>query len=210
MEQSVVGSSRTEQVGLGVDIVEIERMKTVLARTPSFAQRVFSDEERAYCEAKPAPEIHYATRFAAKEAVLKALGTGFTQGIRPCDVEVRRTTKGRPYAVLYGAAKAIARNKGVRELPISLSYTHTEAVACAMALTEDSARVAQEQRDPMADLTKRFKELRSMLDDAPMSGTVASQDRCAQDRCASHDETLQAGTEDEIIECKLSGREFKE
>ena len=69
------------QVGLGVDIVEIARMRRILERTPRFRERVFSEEERAYCDATANPETHYATRFAAKEAVVKALGTGFSRGI---------------------------------------------------------------------------------------------------------------------------------
>ena len=123
-------------VGLGVDIVDIARMKRILERTPSFARKVYSDEERAYCLDKATPEVHFATRFAAKEAVVKALGTGFSGGIGVRDIEVRRTSKGRPNVVLSGRAKEVARELGVRELPISLSYTHTEAVACAMAITE--------------------------------------------------------------------------
>ena len=165
MEDAAERESCDDQVGLGVDIVEIARMKAILARTPSFARRVFSEEERAYCDGKATPETHYATRFAAKEAVLKALGTGFSSGIRPRDVEVRRSSKGRPYAVLHGAAKEVAQTRGVRELPISLSYTHTEAVACAMAITEGSVRATQERVDPMADLAQRFKEARGMLDE---------------------------------------------
>lgn len=165
MEDAAERENCDDQVGLGVDIVEIARMKAILARTPSFARRVFSEEERAYCDGKATPEIHYATRFAAKEAVLKALGTGFSGGIRPRDVEVRRSSKGRPYAVLHGAAKEVAHARGVRELPISLSYTHTEAVACAMAITEGSVRATQERVDPMADLAQRFKEARGMLDE---------------------------------------------
>ena len=97
------------QVGLGVDIVEIERMRRILARTPSFARKVFSEAERAYCDAKANPEVHYATRFAAKEAVVKALGTGFSEGIGVRDIEVRRTTKGRPYVVLTGRAREAIR-----------------------------------------------------------------------------------------------------
>ena len=153
------------QVGLGVDIVEIARMKAILARTPSFATRVFSDEERAYCEATAAPEVHFATRFAAKEAVVKALGTGFSRGIGVRDIEVRRNTKGRPYVVLSGRAKEVAAEQGVRELPISLSFTHAEAVACAMAITEDSVRAAEKRVDPMEELSRQFKEARGMLDE---------------------------------------------
>lgn len=153
------------QVGLGVDIVEIERMKRILGRTPRFRERVFTEGERAYCDKKPASEVHYATRFAAKEAVVKALGTGFSQGISPRDIEVKRNAKGRPYVALSGKARQVADAAGVRELPISLSFTHAEAVACAMAITEDSVRAAEQRVDPMAELAQQFKEARSMLDE---------------------------------------------
>lgn len=152
-------------VGLGVDIVEVERMRKILKRSPAFARKVFSAEECAYCDATATPEAHYATRFAAKEAVLKALGTGFSQGIGVRDIEVRRTSKGRPYAVLTGRARQVAQALGVRELPLSLSFTHSEAVACAMAITDGSVRAQQERRDPMEELSRQFKEARAMLDD---------------------------------------------
>ena len=152
-------------VGLGVDIVEIERMRKILKRSPAFARKVFSCEECCYCDATAQPEVHYATRFAAKEAVLKALGTGFSEGIGVRDVEVRRTAKGRPYAVLSGRAKQVAQALGVRELPLSLSFTHTDAVACAMAITEGSVRAQQQRRDPMEELARQFKEARTMLDE---------------------------------------------
>ena len=122
-----------EEVGLRVDIVEIARMRKIIDRSPAFVEKVYSAAERAYCDSHAHPEVHYATRFAAKEAVLKALGTGFSEGIGWLDVEVRRTSKGRPYVVLTGRAREVAREQGVREIPLSLSYTHTDAVACAMA-----------------------------------------------------------------------------
>lgn len=157
------------QVGLGVDIVEIARMRRILERTPRFRERVFSEDERAYCDATANPETHYATRFAAKEAVVKALGTGFSRGIGVRDIEVRRNAKGRPVVALHGRAREVARELGVRELPVSLSFTHTEAVACAMAITEDSVRAAEKRVDPMEELSKQFKEARALLDemDAP-------------------------------------------
>lgn len=162
-------------VGLGVDIVEIARVRRILERTPSFASRVFSEDERSYCDATAAPEIHYATRFAAKEAVVKALGTGFSRGIGVRDIEVRRNAKGRPYVVLSGRAREIAREQGVRELPLSLSYTHTDAVACAMAITEDSVKAAERRVDPKEELAKQFKEARSLLDElgAPQAPETA-------------------------------------
>ncbi len=159
------------QIGLGVDIVEIDRMRAILQRTPRFRQRVFTADEQAYCESSANSEIHYATRFAAKEAVLKALGTGFGWGTcDPRNVEVRRTSQGRPFAVLHGPVREIALAQRVKEIPLSLSYTHTEAVACALAITDEStAPIAQE--DPLVELSRQFKELRGMLDelDAPVS-----------------------------------------
>lgn len=156
---------QNSNVGLGVDIVEIERMRKILRRSPGFARRVFSAEECTYCESTSLPEAHYATRFAAKEAVLKALGTGFSCGVKPRDIEVKRTSKGRPYAVLSGRAKEVAAELGVRELPLSLSYTHAEAVACAMAITDSSIQAQEDRKDPMEELTKQFKEARALLDE---------------------------------------------
>lgn len=159
------GAFDSQNVGLGVDIVEIDRMRRILGRSKTFAQKVFSADEQAYCNSTASPETHYALRFAAKEAVLKALGTGFSKGIGVRDVEVRRNAKGRPVAVLYGAAKKAAEAQGVRDLPLSLSYTHTEAVACAMAITEGSRRASEERKDPKEELVRKFKETRSILDE---------------------------------------------
>lgn len=158
-----------DTVGLGVDIVEIERIRKIIKRSPAFVEKVYSAAERAYCDDHAHPEVHYATRFAAKEAVLKALGTGFSEGIRPLDVEVRRTAKGRPYVVLTGQAREVARRQNVREIPISLSFTHTDAVACAMAITDESVAAQERRRDPMEELTRQFKEARTFLDELPAS-----------------------------------------
>ena len=129
-----------DEIGLGVDLVDIARIKTILARTPRFASRVYT-----------------------KEAVLKALGVGFAKGVDPRDVETLRSSKGRPYVVLHGRAKEIAQEQGVIDVPISLSYTHTQAVAIAMAITKD-ALAQPEKTDPRIELSKQFKELRGMLD----------------------------------------------
>ena len=153
-----------EQVGLGIDLVDIARMKRILQRTPRFAEKVFSPAEREYCDSRANPEAHYATRFAAKEAVVKALGTGFTQGITVRDIEIARNAKGAPRVVLHGRALEIAREQGVQSLPISLSFTHDEAVACAMAITSDSVKAMERRVDPMRQLAQQFKEARSLLD----------------------------------------------
>lgn len=151
--------------GLGVDIVEIERMEKILTRSPNFSRRVFSEEERAYCEAHHRPAVRYATHFAAKEAVLKALGTGFAQGIAFTDVEVSHVAGGKPVAVLHGRARQIADSLGILEIPLSLSRTNETAVANAIAVTAATRPVAQEKVTPAQELAMRFRELRSMLDD---------------------------------------------
>ena len=154
--------------GLGVDIVEIERMREALVRHPQMRERLFSAEERRYCDKRNKPEIHYAMRFAAKEAVLKALGTGF-RGMRFRDVEVLRDEGGRPVPVLHGRAAEVAGERGVIELHLSLSFTHTTAVASAVAITEEHRPKPKEvPPDPMAELAQSFKEARAMLDEVAM------------------------------------------
>ncbi|MBR3317372.1 MAG: holo-ACP synthase [Atopobiaceae bacterium] len=151
--------------GIGVDMVEIARMEKVLARRPNFAKRVFTDDERAYCDRMARPAQHYAARFAAREAVLKALGTGFSRGIGFADVSVTRNDAGQPQARLAGRAAEVAAELGVHEVALSLSYTHEVAVANAVAVT-DEVRPKQEQRpDPRAELRKSFREARSVLDE---------------------------------------------
>src|SRR5450756_1685341 len=101
-------------------------MAAVLSRRPRLKERLFSAEERAYCDKRNRPEVHYALRFAAKEAVLKALGTGFS-GMKFTDVGVSRDAAGRPVPRLSGRAAEIADEIGVVEVHLSLSYTHTTA-----------------------------------------------------------------------------------
>jgi holo-[acyl-carrier protein] synthase len=156
--------------GLGVDIVEIERMRLALERRPALKARLFSEAERAYCEKRSKPEVHYALRFAAKEAVLKALGTGF-RGMRFTDVEVVREQSGRPVPHLTGKAAERAEQLGIVEMHLSLSFTHSTAVASAVAITEGARPRKDERPDPMAQLATDFKAARAMLDDVTPSGT---------------------------------------
>lgn len=154
-----------DSVGLGVDIVEIERMANILSRRSDFASKVFSADERAYCDSRSNPAAHYAVRFAAKEAVVKALGTGFSEGIGVRDIEVQRARNGRPSVVLTGAAANIAERMGVLDMALSMSYTKTDAVACALAMTKAAAVATEKRKDPMEELTRQFKETRKMLDE---------------------------------------------
>jgi holo-[acyl-carrier protein] synthase len=159
--------------GLGVDIVEIERMERALARHPRMRGRIFSPDEQAYCDSSNRPEVHYALRFAAKEAVLKALGTGFA-GMRFTDVEVTRDERGRPVPRLHGRAAEVAEELGIVEMHLSLSYTHTTAVASAVAI--EARPRADEPEDPAARRAAAFKEARAMLDEigAPATGDEES------------------------------------
>ena len=159
--------------GLGVDIVEIERMETVLQRSPRFVERVYTASERAYCESKHLSVAHFATHFAAKEAVLKALGCGFGQGVAFTDVEVAHDEKGRPVPVLHGKAARLAEEQGILEFHLSLSRTHGTAVANAIAVNAASqVKPAEEKTSAKEELAQAFKELRGMLDDLE---TVASE-----------------------------------
>jgi holo-[acyl-carrier protein] synthase len=151
--------------GLGVDIVEIDRMRTALHRRPRITERLFSEAERAYCDARNKPEIHYAMRFAAKEAVLKALGTGFA-GMSFRDVEVIRDERGRPVPRLSGRAAEVAEAAGVVEMHLSLSFTHTNAVASAVAITEGVRPRREPEPETSADrLASSFKSARALLDE---------------------------------------------
>lgn len=154
-----------QPAGLGVDIVDVERMGRVLSRTPRFAMRVFTDRERAYCEGRGRPEMHYAARFAAKEAVAKALGSGFS-GFGPADVEVVSDEEtGRPLVRLHGGAAQVAERQGVVAVHVSLSHTPKLAVANAVAVTSGSLPRREERDDPKQRLERAFKEARSLLDE---------------------------------------------
>lgn len=123
-------------VGLGVDIAEVDRMEAVIKRRgENFLKRVFTGAEIAYCERHRAKFERYAARFAAKEAAMKALGTGWSNGVRWVDLEVKRDKKGKPTVVLSGRAREIADRMGVRN--ISLSLTHSGNTAFAQVIFED-------------------------------------------------------------------------
>ena len=121
-----------EILGLGVDICEIARMERAIERHPAFRERVFTAEERAYCDAKARPAESYAGRFAAREAVIKALG-GY-RGRRWQDISVTRTGAGAPKVRLEGNAKLRADAIGADDVLVSFTHEKTNAVAFAMAV----------------------------------------------------------------------------
>ncbi len=121
-------------LSVGVDLVEVERLADVMGRRGErFASRVFTPGERAYCDERPRPAVHYAGRFAVKEAVLKALRTGWVKGITWQDVEVETGPGGEPSATLSGGALARAEAMGLTTLHISIAHTDHYAVATAVA-----------------------------------------------------------------------------
>jgi holo-[acyl-carrier protein] synthase len=120
-------------IGLGIDNVDVARFRTVLQRTPGFAARVFTDAEVDYARRAHDPTQRLAARFAAKEAVLKALGVGLGAA-RLRDIEVTRANSGAPALRLHGSAAAMAAERGVQRWWISL--THTDLVAAAFVVAE--------------------------------------------------------------------------
>lgn len=117
-------------LGIGVDLVEVHRFAAVLARQGSaFVQRVFTEGERNYCGAKVVPAPFYAARFAAKEAVSKAFGTGIGSVLSWRDIEVYHLEGGAPAVRLHGKAEAFAVERGVKRVWLSLSHTETMAIA---------------------------------------------------------------------------------
>jgi len=122
---------------VGTDLVHVPRLEQVMARHAGFAARVYTRGEIAYCEQHREPGPRFAARFAAKEAVLKALGTGLARGMRWQDVEIVAGPARQPLVVLHGAVAESARRLGVRAVQVSLS--HAGEYALAYAVTEPLA-----------------------------------------------------------------------
>ncbi len=124
-------------LGVGLDLVDVPRMKKELAREGGgFRETVFTPDEIAYCEGQGRPAVHYAARFAAKEAFFKALGTGW-RGAGPTwtEVTVTRNDLGRPDLVLSGDAATAAGDLGVKSTHLSL--THVASLAAAVVVLEN-------------------------------------------------------------------------
>ena len=130
MAKSVCGTGVRLIVGLGVDVAEVERVREAIERHgETFLRRVFTAKEREYCERFKNKFERYAGRFAAKEAAMKALGTGWSRGVRWVDVEVAREKGGRPTIKLSGEAEQIAKRLGVKAIALSITHTAEQALA---------------------------------------------------------------------------------
>jgi holo-[acyl-carrier protein] synthase len=117
-------------VSIGIDIIEVYRIRETLERTPRFGQRVFTQTERDYCDSKGvAAAQSYAARFAAKESFLKALGTGWRGKITWHDIEILNNELGVPRFNLSGEALKIMQNLGADKVHLSISHTSEHAVA---------------------------------------------------------------------------------
>jgi holo-[acyl-carrier protein] synthase len=117
-------------VSIGIDIIEVARIREVLQRTPRFAERVFTVAERSYCDGRGAMAAqHYAARFAAKEAALKALQTGWRGGISWQDIEIASRDSGAPYLIFHGPVKELFEKSGAAAVHLSMSHTSEHAIA---------------------------------------------------------------------------------
>jgi holo-[acyl-carrier protein] synthase len=129
-------------VGIGTDIIEVLRIGQMIERHGElFLNRVFTDEEIRYCQQRKEYIQHYAGRWAAKEAVMKTLGTGWTRGVGWRDIEVCSQKSGQPLLAIRGGARDIADELGITEILITISHCRAYATATAVAVG-DPAKAA--------------------------------------------------------------------
>jgi len=121
-------------VGIGTDIIEVERIQKLLDKDTAFIEKIFTLAERAYCESKKHRAESYAARFAAKEAVFKALGTGWRGEMAFSEIEVVNDALGKPAIKMYGKVKEQAEALGIKNMQLSLS--HIKAFAQAFVVLE--------------------------------------------------------------------------
>jgi holo-[acyl-carrier protein] synthase len=121
-------------IGVGIDMIEVERVAGKVRKDNGFKEKVFSEAEINHCERMAISSQHYAARFAAKEAFLKAAGGGLTLGYDLNEIEVLNDESGKPQIVLKGKFKLLAVQNGWNKLNVSLS--HVQAMACAVVIIE--------------------------------------------------------------------------
>ncbi len=122
-------------VGLGTDIVEIVRIGQMIERHGElFLKRVYTDDEICYCQRRKSSYEHFAGRWAAKESVMKTLGTGFTRNVGWQDIEVCSNESGKPKVVIHGGARELAERLGIDEFLITISHCRAYATATAIGI----------------------------------------------------------------------------
>ncbi|MGH7193333.1 MAG: holo-ACP synthase [Candidatus Saccharimonadales bacterium] len=128
-------------LGIGTDIIECLRIAQMIERHGElFINRVYTPYEISYCSSRKQATQHYAGRWAAKEAILKALGTGWRRGISWRDIEVRNDGQGKPVVGLRGGARDLVEQLGIREMLVSISHCRSHAMAHALAMGDDAAK----------------------------------------------------------------------
>ena len=124
-------------IGIGTDITECLRIARMIERHGElFIGRIYTAHEIQYCQSRRQATQHFTGRWAAKEAILKALGTGWVKGISWRDVEILNESSGQPVVELRGGAKDVARGLGITKMLVSISHCHTHATAYAIAVGE--------------------------------------------------------------------------
>ena len=122
-------------IGIGTDITECPRIgRMILEHGEQFLRRVYTEREIDYCNARKLSTEHFAGRWAAKEAVLKAMGTGWIRGVSWSDIEILNETGGAPKVMLHGETRDIAESRGVGEILVTISHCRTYATAYAIAM----------------------------------------------------------------------------
>jgi holo-[acyl-carrier protein] synthase len=124
----------TAAPGIGIDLVEVERFRSALEKGgQDFKDRLFTPNEQSSCENRADPPIHYAARWAAKEAAMKALGSGFAQGVGFKDFELLSDGSTPPQLILHGKAAELATERQIRGMRVSISHTDSTAAAVVLA-----------------------------------------------------------------------------
>lgn len=126
-------------IGIGTDIIEVARIEKVMSRDTGFRDKIFTEGEIAYCEPKRNKYQHYAARFSAKEAFLKAVGTGWRFGVRFADIDVYHDEMGQPHIRTSGVAKELTERLSVSKIHVSLS--HLKELATAVVVLESKAQM---------------------------------------------------------------------
>ncbi len=125
----------SDLIGIGTDITECLRIARMIERHGElFISRVYTPEEIKYCQSRKQATQHFTGRWAAKEAILKALGTGWRRGISWRDVEVRNELGGKPVVAVRGGVKDVVEQLGIREIQVSISHCRSHATAFAIAI----------------------------------------------------------------------------
>ncbi len=114
---------------IGIDIIEIKRIERLFSVNESFLKKIYTEKEVEYCKPKKNRYQHFAARFASKEAVFKALGTGWAGKMKWTDIETLNDEMGRPYLNLYGSVKELAEKKHIDNISVSLSHCQDYAIA---------------------------------------------------------------------------------